>query len=86
MKSHRDEMANLPGDLYGLTPVELMILKFVAKGMTRQEIADGINLSVYTVDTHLTSVYRKLGVKNAPEAVAKVVSLHLPPGLANVFC
>ncbi len=86
MKSQSDGTSMLRRDEHGLTAKEMKILEFVAKGMTREEIADNLNISVHTVNTHLTSVYRKLKAKTEAQAVAKWLCPHLPPGLTNVFC
>lgn len=86
MKSKSDELGNFHENLYGLATREMEVLGFVAKGMTRKEIAASLNLSIYTVDAHLRSAYHKLGVKNAAEAVTKLLRRRGPPGMTNVFC
>jgi DNA-binding CsgD family transcriptional regulator len=45
-----------------LTPRETEIANLVSAGYSTQEIADLLYLSTNTVKTHLTSIYRKLGV------------------------
>lgn len=47
-----------------LTPQELRIALCVAEGMRNDEIAGTVFLSVKTVETHLTRIYRKLGVRS----------------------
>ncbi|MCL5266511.1 MAG: helix-turn-helix transcriptional regulator [Bacteroidetes bacterium] len=71
---------------YGLTLRGLKILELIAEGKTREEIADRLNISIHTVDRHLTSVYQKLGVKNGSQAVAKWFRSRFPSGMPNVFC
>ena len=44
------------------------------EGIPPKEIAHKLNISSHTVDTHRTSLYRKLGVKNIRELLAQ----HLP--------
>jgi hypothetical protein len=39
--------------------------------MTNQEIAEALFLSINTIKTHLSSVYRKLGVANRRQAIAQ---------------
>jgi DNA-binding NarL/FixJ family response regulator len=51
----------LPG---GLTPREVEVLKLVAVGLSDAEAAERFFLSVRTVNAHLRSVYRKLGVRS----------------------
>ena len=55
-----------------LTPRELQIAR-LAVGHTSREIADRLSISVRTVDNHLASVYRKLGVGGRGE-LAEVIS------------
>ncbi|MCL5267035.1 MAG: LuxR C-terminal-related transcriptional regulator [Bacteroidetes bacterium] len=71
---------------YGLSERELKILELLAEGETRGQIGSSLNISVHTVGTHLTNVYRKLGVRNQAQAVAKWLRHKLPPTVANVFC
>ena len=51
-----------------LTPREKEVLIFVSKGMTIGETAKLMKLSWFTVNDHLKSIYRKLGVKRRVEA------------------
>lgn len=46
-----------------LTAREAEIATLVARGASRQEVADRLVVSVRTVDSHLQRVYRKLGVR-----------------------
>jgi DNA-binding CsgD family transcriptional regulator len=45
-----------------LTPGELRIARMAAEGKTNKEIAQGLFLTLRTVETHLTHVYRKLDI------------------------
>ncbi|MDP4623645.1 MAG: response regulator transcription factor [Akkermansiaceae bacterium] len=54
-----------------LTPREIDILKLIAEGLSQKDIARQLKLSVYTVAEHLTHIYGKLQVQNAPSAVSK---------------
>src|SRR5919201_306379 len=47
-----------------LTPQELQIARMVADGMNNAEAAAAVFLSRKTVETHLTRVYRKLGIRS----------------------
>ena len=53
-----------------LTPREQESLDAVAQGMTNNMVAAELGVTVETVKSHMTSVYRKLGVKNRAAAVA----------------
>ncbi len=50
-----------------LTPQERQIATLVANGATNREVAAGVFLSTKTVEKHLSSVYRKLGVRSRTE-------------------
>ena len=51
---------------------EREILMDLATGATTEEIARKRHNSVATIKSHLTSIYRKLGVRNRVEAIAKI--------------
>ena len=50
-----------------LSPSEARVALSVAQGRTNLETAQALYLSVKTVETHLSSVYRKLGVRTRTE-------------------
>lgn len=58
-----------------LTERELEILRLLAVGNRSQEIADELYLSVKTVKNHLTSIYAKLNVETAAQAVGEAYRL-----------
>lgn len=62
-----------------LTPRELEILTLLGEGFVKKEIADQLGISYTTVDTHVTHIYDKLGVRNAPSAINKAHRLGLFP-------
>jgi DNA-binding NarL/FixJ family response regulator len=62
---------------YGLTDRERKILELMAKGLIKKEIADQLDLSYHTVDTHLRNIYTKLHVHTRTGAVAKALSERL---------
>jgi DNA-binding CsgD family transcriptional regulator/pimeloyl-ACP methyl ester carboxylesterase len=45
----------------GLTERELGVVRLVSRGLTNQEIADELVLSVRTVERHLANIYAKIG-------------------------
>lgn len=47
-----------------LSPREREIADLVANGMSNQATAQRLFVSVRTVETHLTSVYQKLGIRS----------------------
>ncbi len=46
----------------GLTPREVEVLRLLAQGLTNREIAEHLVVSSFTIQTHLKSIYGKLGV------------------------
>lgn len=73
--------AELVVDDHGLLAREREVLELIADGLTNQEIADRLFLSVNTVKMYASQLYRKLGVRRRTEAVrfARRVGL-LPRG------
>lgn len=60
-------------DSYNLTDREREILKLLADGLLKKEIADNLDLSVHTVSTHIRHIYEKLQVRTNTAAVAKAL-------------
>ncbi|HYG21788.1 MAG TPA: response regulator transcription factor [Verrucomicrobiae bacterium] len=58
-------------DMARLTPRELEILTLLAKGDLAKEIADSLDISVWTVHGHVKSIFEKLNVHTRTEAVLK---------------
>jgi len=56
-----------------LTEREREILQLVAEGKTNKEIANTLNLSLYTVDTHRTHILQKLNLHSVPEVILYAV-------------
>lgn len=52
-----------------LTRKEFEILSNAQNGSTAKIIADSLGISIFTVNQHLRSIYRKLNVRNKMEAV-----------------
>lgn len=53
-----------------LTPRERQVMQAAADGLTARQIGRRLGVSERTVTTHLTSIYRKLGVSNRVAALA----------------
>jgi len=64
----RDEF--WPGVRQGLTQRESEILSYVVNGLSNRGIAGKLVIGEETVKTHLSSIYRKLGVSDRTGAVA----------------
>lgn len=58
-----------------LSEREVEILSLIAEGLTNQEIAVKIFLSLNTIKAHTRNIYGKLGVKSRTQAVAKARTL-----------
>ena len=60
------------GTLEGLLSArEQDVLRLLAEGLTDREIATGLAISPRTVESHVSSVLRKLGVRNRAEAAQR---------------
>ncbi len=60
-----------------LSERELEVLQLIADGLSRQEIATKLVLSLNTIKTHTRNIYSKLGVNNQMQAVGKGRTLGL---------
>ena len=59
------------------TPREVEVLRLVAQGMTNEQVANQLVISPRTVDTHLTSIYGKIGVSSRSAATRYAMKHHL---------
>ena len=57
----------------GLTAREVEVLGYIARGFTGKDIAGYLSLSPKTVETHTSSIYRKIGAANRAEATVFAV-------------
>jgi LuxR family maltose regulon positive regulatory protein len=62
-----------------LTRREKEVLRLMQTGLTNQEIAGELVISIYTVKKHSSNIFGKLAVKNRRQAVQKAVQLGLLP-------
>ena len=62
---------------YGLSTRESEVLKFLVKGLSNPEIARKMLISESTVKAHVSSILRKIKVKNRIEAVVIAVTNNL---------
>ena len=58
---------------------EMELLQLMANGLSNQEIADNLYVSVNTVKTHITNLFFKLEVTRRTQAVEKAKRLSIIP-------
>ena len=56
-----------------LTPREREILQLIAEGKSNKDIANLLNLSVYTVESHRSNLMEKLNLRGLPELILYAV-------------
>jgi LuxR family maltose regulon positive regulatory protein len=62
-----------------LSEREIDVLQLVAEGLTNQEIASRLYLSLNTIKVHTRNIYSKLGVNNRTQAAARAKDLKILP-------
>ncbi|HEY4826357.1 MAG TPA: AAA family ATPase [Solirubrobacteraceae bacterium] len=62
----------------GLTPAQRRVGELVAEGLTNPEIARQLHMSLRTVESHLSRVYREHGVSSRSQLVAALVASSSP--------
>ena len=65
-----DDKDLIPVFVEPLTTRELEVLHLIVQGVRNGEIAQRLFISIKTVETHLTSLYGKLGVQSRAEVIA----------------
>jgi DNA-binding CsgD family transcriptional regulator len=63
---------------HGLSPRECEVLRLIADGLTNEEIADQVCLSINTVKTYVRTAYRKIGVTSRAQAVRWTMAPEAP--------
>lgn len=63
----------------GISKREYEVLQLIAEGMSNQEIAEKLFLSLPTVKTHSSNLFLKLNVRRRTEAIKKAKELMLLP-------
>lgn len=62
-----------PTKSINLSPRELAIARLIAKGLPNKSISDLLEISPYTVATHLRRIFVKLGVSSRAAMVARLL-------------
>lgn len=68
-----------------LSPREQEIVRMIAKGHPNKVIADVLNISSWTVCTHLRRIFAKLGVGSRAAMVAQLIELGVSTGEHRIF-
>ena len=61
----------------GLTTREVEVLQLLSAGLTSAQIAEQLVISLLTVNTHVRSIYSKLGVTSRSAATRYAIEHHL---------
>ena len=69
----KGEKNSQDADAYALTARQREILRLMAEGLVKKEIADALNINVTTVSTHMRRLYETLHVTTNTGAVAKAL-------------
>jgi two-component system, NarL family, response regulator LiaR len=64
-------------DALGISKREMEVLELIAQGLSNQEIAEKLFLSLNTVKTHSSNLFIKLDVKRRTQAVQKAKELRI---------
>ena len=81
----RFDTGRIPGSLasrWGITRRELEIIELVGQGLSNQEIAGRLYISLSTVKKHLNNIFTKMDVANRVQLV-RAFSDFLPAGLSG---
>ncbi len=60
------------GSAEGLTPAEEATARLAADGLSNKEIARRTNVSIHTVEVHLSRTYAKLGIRSRSQIASKL--------------
>jgi ATP/maltotriose-dependent transcriptional regulator MalT len=63
----------------GLSKRELEVLQLMAEGLSNDEIATSLFVSLNTIKTHTSKLFEKLDVKRRTQAIDKAKRLSLIP-------
>jgi DNA-binding NarL/FixJ family response regulator len=72
-----ESLAHPPKETPELTQREKEVLQLVARGQSTKQIADALDLSVRTVETHRINMLKKVGVSNTAELIRRAMELKM---------
>jgi len=74
---HEHQELDLIARISSLTPSQLRVFVALSQGLMNKQIASDMEISEATVKAHVTSVYKKLGVRSRTQAVMVSKALDL---------
>ncbi|REG11267.1 LuxR C-terminal-related transcriptional regulator [Pelolinea submarina] len=78
IKAQKNKLQEVNGEIIeALTAREAEIIQLIAQGLSNQEIAYRLHLSISTIKVHIYNIFRKLNVHNRTQAVAKAQTLSI---------
>ena len=77
MPSWKDAVRARKGD--ALTARQVEILALVASGLSNPDVAQQLGIAPGTVKTHLTTIYKAIGVNNRVQATRYYLDHFAPP-------
>lgn len=77
IKTNNAFIKSLNCEGFSVTDREVEIIREIALGLSNKQIADKLNLSTHTVNTHRRNVMTKLGVSNTAGVVMFAVKNHI---------
>ena len=60
---------------YGLTQRERQVINLLKRGLSNNEIADMLVVSVHTIKDHLKNIFHKTGANNRTDLVCRLYGL-----------
>jgi len=69
-RSESDEVTCEPADL---SPREFEVLQLITKGKKTVDIADQLNISIHTINSHRKNILKKLNLKSPAELIVYAV-------------
>ena len=66
----------VPGNS-SLTEREIEVLKYITKGLSNNDIAQELYISIRTVEVHKANIMKKLGINNTAELVVYAIKNNL---------
>ncbi len=83
-KEEKPQRLEIDGEMIEpLTDREVEVLALIAEGLSYQEVANRLVVSINTIRTHTRKLYAKLGVSNRSQAAARARALGILPSSSS---